>query len=107
MPDIVKEYKVYHEGWDIPTKVILDSDGNIWMDTSHGSEGFKNKHNKGHYTKWLMSYQASCDEEFHELAGQIRKHFNMKPKVPAWIVWAIKEGWTPPASFNRDDYDWP
>lgn len=108
MPDIIARYEVGHMGWDISTKVILDSDGNIWMDNAHGSsDGFEGKENKGHYTKWLKSYQGMHDQEYFYLAYDLRKRFNLKPQVPDWVVTALQNGWTPPTSFNRDDYDWP
>lgn len=106
--EVVANYEVHHAGWDIPTQVILDTNGHLWMDNAHGSsDGFDGKEDKGHYTKWLASYQGTSDEEFQYLAQQIRKHFHMKPQVPYWIVAALNCGWTPPSNFNRDDYDWP
>lgn len=104
-PTIVFVDEVHHVGWDIPTRILLDSNGHIWADNAHGSsDGFKGKEDLGHYSTWLAK---TSDEEFAAFATKIRKHFNMKPVIPDWILAALHNGWAPPKNFDKDAYDWP
>jgi hypothetical protein len=99
---IIFEYEVNHSGWDIPTRLILDSNEHIWMDNAHGSVKFEGKMDCGHYTEWLQDY--GNEPEYADVVASIHKFFNLKPRMPGWMVTALDSGWSPPESFNRNDY---
>ncbi len=106
MPEIIFTDEIYHEGWDIPTNILLDSNGHIWADNAHGSsDGFKGKEDQGHYLKWLDCHLHY--DEYQRFSERLRIHFRLKPIIPDWIIAAIIYNWSPPSNFNKDDYEWP
>lgn len=99
---ILKEYRVKHVGWDIPTKIILDHTGHIWMDDAHGSKGFDGKRDCGHYTAWLQDYEN--EPEYSDVIDHIHETFGLKPRMPGWMITALDNGWSPPEHWKREDY---
>lgn len=82
------------EGWDIPTRWAVSTDGRCWMDSAHGGD------------LRMVPARTLLDDAYD--AGQdeaIRQALGRKPSLPSWIRAALAHGWTPPGEFDREAYD--
>lgn len=41
----------------------------------------------------------------HGDADKLRKLAGRRPALPEWCDVALRAGWTPPSTFNREDYE--
>lgn len=86
-----------HQGWDIPTQTVMDADGQCWADNAHG-----HALTRCGVQDLLNLYET---EGHFEVSDRIRALCGRKPGLPDWVRSARANGWTPPASFNYDDYE--
>ena len=86
--------ELWHTGWDIPTRYVVDSDKRCWMDNAHG------------HSLEIVSSKAllSSAEQFQERAA-LREILSIKPELPNWMSQALRAGWIPPDTYNREDYE--
>ncbi len=85
-------------GWDIPMIWAVDSSKQCFLEESaHGGYLLPCTEKK------LISVLES--QKYQDNADSIRVHFGMKLKMPSWAKAAKNHGWTPPASWNDNDYD--
>ena len=85
---------VWDEGWDIPTLWALLDDNRCYMNDAHG--------------------HALCEVGVDEFLSTLRDHqhetvvrlrLGRKRRLPSWAAAALNNGWTPPPTFVRDDYE--
>lgn len=81
--------KIWHEGWDIPTLYIIDTNNIPWINDAHG--GFLQK-----TTAQGLIFLAENEGEQNKL----RKQLGLELPMPQWAETALKEGWTPPENWT-------
>lgn len=95
--DFVSPHKagmVWHNGWEIPTLWALDANKIAYVNDAHGGS--------------LQQCQTTRLLELlrdHEAENTVRRELRLKPRLPSWARHALSSGWTPPATFNREDYE--
>lgn len=82
--------KIWHEGWDIPTRWAIDSNKQCWMDEASGQS-----------LKKVSRYRLLNSSD--ELS--IRQVLGVRPKMPDWAKAALANGWTPPSTWDVSIYD--
>lgn len=85
---------VWHDGWDIPTLWALDANKIPYVNDAHGGSL------KQSTIVQLLELLRDMPDE-----TTIRRELGLKPRLPSWVRSALAEGWTPPATFNREDYE--
>ena len=77
---------LWHAGWDIPTKYVIDADKQVWLDNAHGGD------------LCLVSSKilfSKCKDV--ENRNYFRKLLNILPlEEPEWMIKARENGWQPP-----------
>lgn len=84
----------WDEGWDIPTLWAITPDGLCYANDGHGGP----LQDVPRHT--LLSILRG-----HHQEAAARRALGIKPRLPEWVVVAIAQGWTPPSTFNRDDFE--
>ena len=91
--------EVWYTGWDIPGYWAIDAKGNAFAD--FGAHG-------------ICLSPTTVDMIIREVesAGgnyvdglRLRKLIGRKPPLPGWVWDAENAGWTPPATFDRNEYE--
>mgnify|MGYP001614911243 CR=1 FL=1 len=79
--------ELWHVGWDIPTRYVIDAHGHCWKDNAHGHdlEPCTNDQLLGEATDSGVGKQNA-----------LRKILNMRIPEPDWMRVARAHGWTPP-----------
>lgn len=83
-----------HMGWDIPTRYVVDANKQCWADNAHGGA-----------LEYMAASRllAKVEQEYERM--KIRHLLGFKPELLGWMKTALFQGWTPPTTFNLDDYD--
>lgn len=94
------KYHGYHSrGWDLPTFWAVDAKGNYWRGGhGHALTLFPVKNDDDR-----RGCLTDCEEDGE--AEEIAKALGLKPRMPGWVKTAMSQGWTPPAGFDRDQFD--
>jgi len=83
-------------GWDIPTLWAIDHDGKCWANNAHGGRLFR-----------VTVAQLAAELQHDEPAlRQVHRVLGLRPMAPSWMRVALSEGWAPPDTFKREDYQW-
>lgn len=80
-----KTGEILHRGWDIPTRWVIDGDGQCWMDGAHG--GSLNPVS-------LRSLIGTTETEDDQ--NLILGILGLPLEEPGWMKQARAAGWTPP-----------
>jgi hypothetical protein len=83
-------------GWDIPTLWGVDLEGRCFANDAHGGRLHR------------VTTQALMDELVDDEPSRSRARvaLGLRPLAPSWVRVALAEGWAPPDSFRRGDYEW-
>jgi len=81
--------QIRHKGWDIPTEIGLDEEGQWWENTAHGGPPV--------YKTTAEDLIAQAQKEGEEsVARTVAELSGMKAPEPVWMQQARAHGWTPP-----------
>lgn len=86
---VKKHGKLWHEGWDIPTRYVIDANGQCWMDNAHGHALCK-------VAQEALVHVAESEEGQNEL----RRVLGLEVPMPAWARTALRAGWKPPEGWT-------
>lgn len=89
---------VWYEGWDIPGHWAVDAKGRSFAD--FGAHGCCMK--SVPLAAIISELEGNSDLR---AASVLRKLGGRKPMLPSWISAALSQGWTPPQTFRREDYE--
>lgn len=90
--------EVWYSGWDIPGYWAIDA-------TDQGFADF-GAHGMCLRPCSIRSIIDELEENDGRITGaRLRVQHGLKPALPTWVPMALTGGWTPPTSFNRDDYE--
>ncbi len=93
------EGEIWYEGWDIPGHWAVDAADRGFTDFgAHGSCSMKPLG----IDRIIIALEIN---DCHEDAQALRQLVGRKPALPDWIRTALSQGWTPPDSFRREDYE--
>jgi len=82
--------KLWHKGWDIPTRWAIDANGQCWMNDAHGGELCLKK------PKMLLAEAKDQKDR-----NYIKDLFGMKLEEPEWMAVARTVGWSPKDEFHK------
>ena len=92
------EGEVWYQGWDIPGHYAVDAGGRVFADFgAHGCSMMPST-----YALVIKELESNGGEG---AAHELRKMAGMKPALPSWMAAALRNGWTPPSSFKREEYE--
>ena len=77
--------KIWHLGWDIPTRYTIDNSNQCWMDNAHG-----------HSLSPVEDKELLSICENQQDRNLIRKALGLISEEPEWMAAARYNGWTPP-----------
>lgn len=95
---LMDEGEVWYQGWDIPGHWAIDAQGRAFADFgAHGCCMHATEIRK-------IVYELESSDDV-VAAARLRTTAGLKPALPPWITVALRQGWTPPATFRREDYE--
>ena len=91
---------VWHTGWDIPSYWAVDADDVPYADyTAHGCNMVQTTFDE------LIRHVEEAGESCSTDVNYIRQLAGRPKALPNWAKTALAQGWTPPATFKREDYE--
>ena len=95
---LIDEGEIWYHGWDRPGHWAIDARGQAFAD--FGAHGICLR------PSTVVRIISEIESNGRYWVGlRLRKLIGLKPALPNWIRAAQCAGWTPPPTFNRNEYD--
>lgn len=91
--------EVWYTGWDIPGYWAIDANGQAFAD--FGAHGICLRPT----TIVRIISEVEGNEGGHDVGLRLRKLIGLKPPLPGWVRMALHAKWTPPATFDRNEFE--